>query len=81
MLISLVVRHRTLLFFVDVYFASFFTLTHAGGLLKRGTIRETRNKIRKTKKRILAIDVALAAIPVKPNNAATRAMIKKTMDQ
>jgi len=42
----------------------------------RDKIKRTKNK----KNKILAIEVALAAIPVKPKMAAISAMTKKVMD-
>ena len=41
------------------------------------SIKNSTTNIAKTKNRILAIDAAPAAIPVKPNNAAIMAMMKK----
>jgi hypothetical protein len=42
---------------------------------------EMTKRMRKTINNIFAIPAALAAIEVNPNRAATRAMIKKAIDQ
>jgi hypothetical protein len=47
-----------------------------GGLLNRANSKVITKKIRKTKKRILAILAAATAIPVKPKMAAMSAITK-----
>lgn len=44
-------------------------------------IKARANKTRKTKNKIFAILAAPAAIPVKPNSAAIKAITKKITDQ
>ena len=43
-------------------------------------IRDNKNRIKKITNKILAIPAALAAMPVNPNTAATRAIIKKMIE-
>jgi hypothetical protein len=44
-------------------------------------MRARTNITRKIKKRTLAIDAAVPAMPPNPKNAAIRAIMKKTADQ
>jgi hypothetical protein len=54
---------------------------HILGRLTVPKISEITKRIRKMKKRILAIPVAAAAMPVNPKTAAMIAMMKKTNAQ
>jgi hypothetical protein len=59
-----------------------FTRITASDFVRRlPIIIDNRNKTIKIKNRIRAIEAAPAAMPVKPNKAATMAMIRKTTVQ